>query len=156
MEYDQPLDTGYQSELTVTSDIRENLMTMSKWAKFLAILGFVVTGFVVIAAFFVGTIMSTFGGFGGGAAMLGAGFTGMMTIIYLAIGAFYFFLSLYLYRFATNMQTALQNSNQQSFSDAIANHKSYYKLIGVLAAVVLGFYALIFVFALIGGLFAAF
>ena len=58
---------------------------------------------------------------------------------------------LYLYRIASNMQLALRNHNNIALTDAFQNLKSHYKFYGIMMIVMVGFYALIFLIAIIGG-----
>lgn len=156
MDTNQILDShAHTNGLGVTSDIRANLAEAARWGKFLAIVGFISVGFIVLAAIFMGVFMSS---------MMGEmseiypvpvpGF--LFSLIYLALAALYFFPCLYLYRFATRMQTALAADSGMDFSESFKNLKALYRFMGIFTAIILGFYALFFVFGLLGGLLAAF
>lgn len=118
----------------------------AKWAKFIAIVGFVFSGLFVIVSFFIGSIFSSMpemsaAGFG----MLGGG---AITAIYLVIALINFFPCLYLFRFATRLQEAVKANDAVKMNDALKNLKSFFKFIGVLLIVTLAFYAV----AIIGGI----
>jgi len=156
MEAYQPLDEDLRPELGLSSQILGYLRESAKWGKFLAIVGFVMCGFIAIMALFAGSIISMFSGFPaseelGGGAM--AGFGAMITVLYLLLAVLYFFPSLYLYRFSTKVQEALRTNDQETLTYAFENHKSLYKFWGIFTAIFLGFYALLF---LIGGMGAMF
>jgi len=124
----------------------------ARWAKFLAIVGFVFCGLLALVALFAGTIFSTaMSAFGGG----GVSFMGgaALTIIYLLLALLYFFPCLYLFKFASKMQVALRNNDQQQLGESFRNLKSCYRYLGILMIIILGFYALAIV---VGGLSAAF
>lgn len=150
MESNRPLDSDMSSDLYLTGESRSNLDQTAGWAKFLAIIGFVFLGLMVIGALSLGFIMDSFMGeeIPGG--------TLWMTILYLALAALYFFPILYLYQFATNMKDAIRSNDQRQMEIAFSNIKSHYKFIGVLTIVLLGFYVLVFVVAIIGGIAAGF
>ena len=54
------------------------------------------------------------------------------------------------------IQHAILSKNNQVLEDALEFLKSHYKFIGILMVIMLGFYALIFLVGLFGGLAAAF
>lgn len=143
--------------LVVTKEAKSYLNETAKWGKFLAIVGFVMTGLLVILGIFMGTILGTLTSampqgspspFGG---IPGAFISG----IYIAIALIYIFPCYYLYNFSTKTKLALQNDDAEILTEALLNHKSMFKFMGIMMAIVLGIYALIFVFAIIGGAFMA-
>jgi hypothetical protein len=149
MESNQPLDDNFGTGLNISANILEFLKETAKWAYFLSILGFIMVGFIVFAGIFAGTIFSVF---------LGEfqneipGFSPVIiTIFYLIIAGIYIFPILYLFRFAKNTKLALQSDDQIALNAAFENLKSHYKFIGIFAAIMLGFYALIIVFSLLFG-----
>lgn len=157
MEDDLTLDGDYLSEkeLYVTGEVRGHLARTAKWGKFLAIVGFIGIGFMVILALGMGALMNTMNGYGGGG--FPADFpSGLLTGVYLAMAAIYFFPILYLYKFATKMQFALGKDDQISFNDGMHNLSRLYQFMGIFMAVVLSLYAAIIVFAIIGGIASAF
>lgn len=111
-----------------------------KWTKLLAILGFVFIGFMVLAAFTMGTIMTAFGGeesfpfqgvlFGG---------------VYLVMALIYYFPVMYLYKFSTNIKQAFITMDAASFNAAIGNLKSHYKYIGIFTLIIMVFYAMVLI-----------
>jgi hypothetical protein len=140
-------------DLQVDQEVSGYLAETAKWAKFLSIVGFVMTGLMVILSFFAGAIMTFY------ASAMGAGEAGMppmaggfFTVIYLLFALLIFFPYLYLYNFANKMQAALRSSNQEELTKSFANLKSCFKFVGVLTLICLAFYALAFVIGLIAGL----
>ena len=77
--------------------------------------------------------------------------TGALTVFYLFFAAIYFFLSLYLYRFSIRIKAAVYEYNSALLEDGLKNLKSYWRLTGVLTAVVLGIYLLLFLISLLFG-----
>ncbi len=55
-----------------------------------------------------------------------------IVIIYLVIAVIYFFLSLFLYRFASKMKIALNTTDQDSLNNSLGNLKTLYKTMGIL------------------------
>lgn len=142
------LSSDLQVDPIATGHLKETAM----WAKFMAIVGLVLSILIGILALFIGTIMANLGGrgFGGNPVMSGMG-TGLLTVYYLFIAAIYFFTSLFLFRFATKMKQALLTSDQENFNASLLNLKLVYRIMGIIMIIFLSFMAL----ALIGGIFAA-
>jgi uncharacterized membrane protein (DUF485 family) len=121
------------------------LATTRKWAKFLAILGFIFMGFIaVFGIIFAVTMSSGLGAqaFGGGGSMMGIG----MTVMYLLLASIYFFPIYYLYKFTSHMKVALITSNAQELNESFKYLKSHYKFLGIFTIVIFSVYFL----ALIG------
>jgi hypothetical protein len=114
----------------------EYLREGAKWAKFIAIMGFIFCGLMVLVALFAGTMITAYMGSAGASPLSG----GFVTVIYLAFAALWFVPCLYLFRFASNMQTAVRSNEQQTFVNALKNLKSHFKFIGILLIVTLAIY----------------
>ena len=155
METSLPLDDNYSSSETfqLSPQIKTFLKETAKWAKFISIVGFVGVGLMVIFALFAGAIFSSF------ASDFGEDFpfpTFLFSVIYLIFAAIAYFPILYLYRFANNMQIALQRGDQHVLQNSFENLKSHYKFYWIMLAIILGFYALMLVLSIIGGAAAMF
>lgn len=151
MDINQPLDHGTLDNLRLDSQSLEYLRETAKWAKFIAIVGFVFIGLMVVLAFSMGAIISTLPG-----ADTGLISSAFLTVFYLIFAGIYIFPVLYLYRFATKMQTAINSQDQLFLQDSLSNLKAHYKFIGILMLVVIGLYAIGILFALLGGAAAMF
>lgn len=138
---------------TLTNESISFLKEAGKWAYFLGILGFVFVGFMVIGAFSMGTVMSSLGSLGGNAYSGVSG--GMITVLYLIFAAIYFFPVYYLYNFGKKVKEAFLNNDTVVLTESFKNLKSHYKFVGILSAIILGFYLLVLLIALLGGLGAA-
>ena len=138
--------------LEIDSPIKSHLYEAAKWGKFLAIMGFVFCGLIILAGIFAGSIMGKFTAtdesLGGG---MMAGMGAMMSVVYIVIAIVYFFPCLYLFRFATKMKTALNGNNQPDLNASFENLKSMFKFVGILTVIFLVIYAIIFLVAIIGG-----
>lgn len=149
-----PLDP--EPEIVITPDGKYYLHTAGQWASFLGIIGFIITGLILILALFMGGIYSKIGAAAYQSPGEPAGMAGIMTafasflwIFYLALAIFYFFLSLYLYKFGSNIKagTALNDSNKAT--QAFSSLKSLFKLWGITAIVVISLYILIIIAAVV-------
>jgi len=147
MENQTLMDDSFE-DLRVSDRMKSMLKEIAKWAKFLSIIGFIGIGLMVIVALFAGTMMASMSGmdeFGGG-----VGMGSLITIIYLAIAALYFFPVLYLYQFAAGAQRALASGNNADIETSFEYLRKHYRFLGILMIILLGIYALIFVISIVG------
>lgn len=125
---------------------KEFLKETAKWTKFLAILGFVGIGFMVLGSlvmlFAPSSLMSN-GDFPFGGKIF-------MMLLYLAFAVLYYFPISYLYQFSENTKKAIENNDNNAIRDAFEFLKSHYKFIGILTIILLSFYAIIIFIGLIG------
>lgn len=135
------IDQSVGGQLQISTSITAFLTTASKWAKFLAIVGFVFLGLMVLGGFMLL--------FSGASIPGNAAPTALMGVIYLAMGALYFFPALYLYNFADKMKKALLSNSQEELDSSFENLKSLFKFTGILTIVVLALYILIIIFGII-------
>lgn len=157
--YEDTTDKNQQPEpvlLTVTEDIRSFIYESSKWTKFLSIVGFVFTGLMIVLSLSVGAIMSSMNNMVGAQnnpyAALGSGF---LTVLLLISAAIYFYPSFILFKFSTAAKQAVLYGDQESLSIAMGKMKSFFKFWGILLIVLLGFYALAILSAIVAGVGAA-
>jgi len=130
------------------------LLETTRWTKFLAIVGFIGLGFLVIAALVIMTMGSYFSGAIPGLSSIG-GVLGSIGIglIYLIIAAFYFYPMYSLFKFSTKMKLGIRTNNQETITEAFRHQKNMYKFMGILMIIVLCFYLLIFIVAGLGAAF---
>lgn len=137
-----------KTELFIDEKSKRYLTEIRKWTKFLAILGFIFIGLIVLLGLILTFSGSMFGSYMGGIERIA------ILIIYLLIGVLYFFPIYYLLKFAVNMKSGLEQNKQHDISVAFEFLKSHYKFIGILTIVVLGLYVLIGIVAALAGLFS--
>ena len=125
---------------------KEFLKETAKWTKFLAILGFVGIGLMVLGSlvmlFAPSSLMSN-GDFPFGGKIF-------MMLLYLAFAVLYYFPISYLYQFSENTKKAIENNDNNAIRDAFEFLKSHYKFMGILTIILLAFYAIILFIGLIG------
>jgi len=127
------------------------LKESAKWGKFLSILGFILCGIMFLVAIMMSFLMSgsipdipassAFPEFGG--AVFGG--------IYAFLAIIYLMPSLYLYRYSTNVKSAIESMNNEKLNLGLKNLKSMFKFMGIFAIVILVMYGLLFIGGLIFG-----
>jgi uncharacterized protein DUF5362 len=138
--------------LTIDTDSKSHLAESARWAKFLAIVGFVVCGLVVLIGIFAGSIIASFTNlnrdFGDSAADT-SGLGVVLAIMYIGFAVLYFFPCLFLFRHANYMKNALATNNQETLNKSFQNLKVMFRYVGILTIIVLSIYLLIFMIGLL-------
>ncbi|MGA9853268.1 MAG: hypothetical protein WBR15_10090 [Gammaproteobacteria bacterium] len=139
-------------QIVVSDDMLDALNATRPWVKFLAILGFVVMAFMVLA----GLVM--FAGFSAMPARSGLSpvFGPVFGILYILMAVFFYLIPcLYLMRYG-NAITRIPASGQAALEDALKHQKSFWKYLGIFAIVMIVAYIVIIIggiaFAVIYGL----
>ena len=144
MENNLHVENG--ENLVIDWRAKEFLKETAKWTKFLAILGFVGIGLMVLGSlvmlFAPSSLMSN-GDFPFGGKIF-------MMLLYLAFAVLYYFPISYLYQFSENTKKAIENNDNNAIRDAFEFLKSHYKFMGILTIILLAFYAIMIFIGLIG------
>ena len=127
-------------ELSIDGTAHAYLKDASRWAKFLAIVGFIFCSFFLVFALLAGTLSDMFTSLGSQSFNVVARI--FITIVYSGLALLNFFPCLFLYRFAVRMQLALQDNDQVKLNSSFRNMRSFYKFIGVVMIISLCFWAL--------------
>ena len=136
------------NELKLNKEDQNNLIQTAKWAKFLGIVGFVMSGLIVLFG------LSIMGGFllGNEFGNIYGGMGSAMGFFYILFSLIYIFPSYYVFRFGTQISSGLRSGNQAQCSEAYSNLKKLFVFMGVMTVIVLSLYALAILFAVMGGL----
>jgi hypothetical protein len=140
------------SEQGFNGQIRDYILEIARWARFIGIIGFIGIGLMVILGFYMGAAMNSLSRpeFGEVSPMGGMS-GGIFTFVYLLMAALYFFPVYYLYKSAIGLRDGIRNGDISSLEEGFRNLKSHYKFIGILLIIVLSIYALL----IVGGLLVA-
>lgn len=136
-----------QNKLSLNDLAIDALRESAKWCMFLAIIGFIGIGFMILAGLVMSAAMSALPdnpAFGGAMGPLGS-IKAYMGIMYVVIAALYFFPIYYLYKYAVGTKRALQSSNSDVLTDALVNLKSHHKFLGITTIVVISLYIVIII-----------
>lgn len=138
------------NDLQVSPVSQSFLSEAAKWGKFLSIIGFIFCGILAIAAFFAPSLYLRLSAFNQLSSELATSVATTITVLYLAFAVILFFPCYYLNKFSVKMRMALQTANQENFEDSLKNLKSLLKFYGIFAIIVLSFYVLVFIIAMLG------
>jgi hypothetical protein len=128
------------NDLQIDPGVQANLSETARWAKFIAVAGFIFSGMIVIFALFYMSVLNSrsYGRYG---SSYSSGLAGAM-MVYIVIGIVWCVTSVYQFRFASKVQSAIQDSNQEDLDHAFRNLKIYYRICGVITIISLGLSAL--------------
>jgi hypothetical protein len=119
-----------------------------KWANFLAIIGFISCGFLVLIALFLGSLMAIMPSYDDTLGLEAFG-SGIVTAIYLVLAGVGFLIYLYLYRFSDKLKKAINSGDSSELEESFKNLKLYYKLNGIIIIAVLGIYVLAIIIGIV-------
>lgn len=138
------METNLENKsIEIGQESLNHLNTTRKWAMFLAIMGFIFLGIMLLFGIIAGVFLSAFS-----EGMSSNGLTGiMMGLFIIVMSAVYFFPILYLFRFSKHIAAAVQTLSKDDLYKAFKNLKSYFVYIGVLIIVVLSVYVVVLIVA---------
>lgn len=128
----------------------EHLRNTKPWVRLLSVMGFIGSALLVIVALAMMV----------GSSFMGEQFSGAMGVglgvAYLLFALFYIYPSVCLWRYANSIQALLSTRRTVDLETALGQQKSFWRFVGILTAVILVIYALIFVVAIVAGAIGAF
>src|SRR5687767_3597976 len=117
---------------------RSHLWEAAKWAKFLAIIGFIMCGIIALIGIFAGSFLSSmssrYDDYGDSASVF-AGMRVFMILLYVGIAVIYFFPCLFLLRFANHMKNALSTDDQVTLNSSFQNLKITFRYVGIVTII---------------------
>lgn len=139
--------------LELTEEINHNLHSAGKWSQFLAILGFIGVGFLVLSGITMSVVMafipnSTANIFPFPLFLLG--------FLYIIFAGVYFLPVLYLYRFSSSIKQAVALKKQDQLSSAFNNLRAHYKTFGIIMIVFMCLYPILIIGMVLFGFFSGF
>ena len=131
------------NKIEIEQESLKHLNTARKWAMFLAIIGFIFLGLIVIIGLLAGTFLSAFSS---GSKGLGI-YESLLFIPILLIALVYFFPVLFLFRFSKHSSHAILQLDKLELSKAIKYLKYYFVYTGVLIIIVFSLYVVVLIVA---------
>lgn len=122
------------------------LYDAARWARFIAILGFIFIGFMVLLGILIGPILSALneevGAFNASPLFMSSG---IISIIYVIIGIIFFFPVYFLFQFSNGVVKAYKSADEDQLNASIHFLKMHFKFIGILVIISIAIYALAFI-----------
>jgi len=149
--------SGFGDDLRISHEASKLLLNISKWTRFLSILGFVVLGLMILSILGVGGFIGTVNHY-----EASRGFypyvPGMFSWVYASIHIIMLLVFMvpvyYLFKFSANVKKAVETNNTMVLTDAIGFLQKHYLFIGVLTIIwlVLIVLSIILIFAGFAGM----
>jgi len=133
--------TKQENSIELTKSGLQHISETRKWARLLAVVGFVFLGLATLIVPFVGLIS-------GMAGHAGIGFVTVTPALLILV--LYFFPIYYLYKFSSHAKIAEQQMDALAYEMAFKYLKKHYRFIGILLLVVLVLYVIIGLLAGLG------
>ncbi|HET8828193.1 MAG TPA: DUF5362 family protein [Pelobium sp.] len=146
-----PQETENHNSLKFESKTKDLLAEIAKWGRFVGIVGFVMCGILLIVALAIVFMSKEI------AAQLAAvgqpttAINNMTGIVYAIIAVLYYFPAKYIYDFSVYMKQAVEHNDQESIDYSFDRLRAFFKFIGMVAIVAIGFYGITFLMALLSG-----
>ena len=131
-----------RNELVLEIQAEAYLRETGKWAKFLAIVGFIFMGFMAIGAIVMFAISGSMGN-------LMPFPMWIIGFVYLLIAVVYCFPIYYLLQFSNKAKEALDSRSTQCMTESMGFIKAHYKFVGILTIVMLALYPIGIIVAII-------
>jgi hypothetical protein len=122
---------------------KAHLLETTRWTKFLAIMGFIFTGLLIIVAFAMmgsGSLLSAFS-----PGLAGAGMGLGMGIAYLFVALIYLYPAYALFKFSSCTKKGINTGNQELINDGFRHQKNMYRFFGIMLIILIIVYLLAFV-----------
>jgi hypothetical protein len=137
-----------ESPFMGSSEIKGYLLETAKWGKFLAIVGYIGTGLLVLLAFFMMFGLSSLSQF------VEVSFPmGMLGFVYIIFAVLYFIPVNYLFQYSVKMKQGLIANDLQNITTGFRNLKSLFKFFGIFTIVILSLYVLILIITIPAAMF---
>jgi len=133
---------------------KAHLWEAAKWAKFLAIVGFIMCGLAAIGGIYFGSVFSSLSPYESdyGSRSLFAGMGIFVGIFYVGLALVAFFAYLFLLRFANHMKNALSTDDQVTLNTSFQNLKIMFRYVGIVTIIVISLYILMILFMLLSAM----
>lgn len=132
-----------ERKIEIGTESLNNLNITRKWTMFLSVLGFIILGLIIVAGLTTSLFLTTFKT---QEANLGIP-ESLLILLFIVIGAIYFFPVFFLFRFSRNTRDAVQNLDPQKLRKGFRNLRLYFAYIGIMVIVVLSVYLVLLLVA---------
>lgn len=122
---------------------KHEMANVARWAKYIAIAGFIICGLIVLFGVLAGVILIAFYSFGTYNTTL-SDLPSLITVpVYLLMTAICFIPCLRLYNFSVKTQEAIHSGSEEALIPAFTNLHKCFKFVGIITITAMGLYALI-------------
>ncbi|MFZ4752137.1 MAG: hypothetical protein ACOYLG_02225 [Chitinophagaceae bacterium] len=131
--------------IQIDLDSRGYLLETCKWARFLAIVGMVIAGLLMVLMIFTFFSLSRVND-------AYSGFYSLYILVYLGLIAVYIYPVIALYRFSKKVRIGIDQADQVEFNEGLRFLKGTFRYMGIMTIIILAIYSIILLITLIGGI----
>jgi magnesium-transporting ATPase (P-type) len=132
-----------EKKLELGPSALKNLNATRKWSTFLAVVGFIFLGLLIVMGLATSTFLTAFK-----TKEVNLGIPeSLMTVFVIIIALIYFFPVFFLLRFSSCSRDAVQNLDRKKLDKAFRNLRIFFTYIGILVLIVLSIYLTILIAA---------
>ncbi|MBS1527032.1 MAG: hypothetical protein JST19_15365 [Bacteroidetes bacterium] len=154
-ETNVPAAPAAEPVIILDHEAQAYLRETGRWASFLAVMGFIFCGLILILAIFIGSVFSIMSRISPVYQNMPQTAGTAMSVFYILLDVLYFFFPFYLYRFSDRIKKGIVYTDASSVNSALSNLKSFFKLSGIVTIIVVSLYLIIFIIVLLIGVGAA-
>jgi len=135
-------------DISLSEKSNDYLKKAAPWMKFISIVGFIICGIMVIAAFVM--ILNSGNTFSGSNIGIGAGF------LYLVGAVIFFIINRFLYLYANGLNKVYKLNDYDALETAFKMQKNFWKIVGIFFIIYISLIAIAMVFFALGDIFQPF
>jgi len=139
--------------VAVTAATIEHLRRAKPWVRFIAVMSFIGSVLLVVLGLVLAVMGSALPAMFGGSSNPGVGIG--MGIVYLLLALLYIFPGLYLWRYANAIDSLVRYPQSLTLEEAMKHQTAFWRFVGILSAVMIAIYAVIFALAAVFGVLGA-
>jgi hypothetical protein len=140
------------SSMEVDDQAKLTFLEMARWTQFLAIIGFIFLGLMVLGGIGMGLVLSNTSGYSNQLGVLaGIGGIGIM-MLYVLMAAVMFYPTYALLKYSTCIKAAMHQNDKQKFNEAIVHLKNVFRFYGIITIICLAIYGLMILFIALGAM----
>lgn len=135
--YGTPSADPAATQNTRVSDLAIDMLRRTKgWVKFLSILGFIGSGFMILGAIGIFSMGNTIGG----------GFGVGIGVIYLAMSALYIYPCVLLWQYGSSINKLMQSRESIDLETALDKQRGFWKFVSIMAIIIISVYLMMILF----------
>ncbi len=143
------MDQNPDQDWIISEAVKKELIRVAKWAKLIAVIGFVICGLILLFIVIAGVILTVFSLLGGDNSALSEAKPWITTPVYLVITVLCFVPCLMLYNFSVKAEEAVRYGSDDALVKALSNLYKSFRFVGIITLTIIGLYAVIRIIMLI-------